>query len=268
MSRQLGDEVDSLNLDRQSVVPLYFQIQQQLLQHIRSGRFKPGKPLPSEEIISRRLRVSRMTARQALKSLCSQGVAYSQRGKGTFVAETKLEKNFRQVLSFTEEMEARGSRPHSKVTSFDVVSAGGATAEALRLSPGEKVIRLQRVRMADSLPMGVESTCLPLRLCPDLLEKFDPGTSLYRTLAEVYEIHIVQADEVVEAGLASSEEARLLQISKGSPVFLFTRTAYVESRQAVEYVKSTFRGDRYKITNQLRRQGNGNSSGGGKWKQG
>ena len=86
--------MDSLNLDRESVVPLYFQIQQQLLQHIRLGRFKAGKPLPSEGVISRRLRVSRMTARQALKSLCSQGVAYSQRGKGTFVSETKLEKNF------------------------------------------------------------------------------------------------------------------------------------------------------------------------------
>jgi GntR family transcriptional regulator len=101
-----------------------------------------------------------------------------------------------------------------------------------------------------------------------LLQKFDPGTSLYRTLAEVYEIHIVQADEVVEAGLASPEEARLLRISKGSPVFQFTRTSYVESGEAVEYVKSTFRGDRYKITNRLRRQSNGNSSGGVQWTQG
>ncbi|HTQ63010.1 MAG TPA: GntR family transcriptional regulator [Candidatus Solibacter sp.] len=260
--------MDSLNLDRQSVVPLYFQIQQQLLQQIRSGRFKPGRPLPSEEVISKRLRVSRMTARQALKSLCNQGVAYSQRGKGTFVAANKLEKNFRQVLSFTEEMEARGSRPHSKITSFEVVPADQEAAEALQLTAGESIIRLRRVRMADSLPMGVECTCLPLRLCPDLLEKFDPRTSLYRTLAEVYAIHILQADEVVEAGLASAEEARLLRISKGSPVFLFTRTAYVESGQAVEYVKSTFRGDRYKIVNRLRRQSEGNSSGGGIWTNG
>ncbi len=263
-----GERVDSLNLDRESVVPLYFQIQQQLLQHIRLGRFKAGKPLPSEEVISRRLRVSRMTARQALKALCSQGVAYSQRGKGTFVSEAKLEKNFRQVLSFSEEMEARGSRPHSKVISFKVVSAGEAAAEALRVPPGEELIQLRRVRMADSLPMGVECTYLPLRLCPDLSEKFDPSTSLYRTLSEDYEIHIVQADEVVEAGLASSEEARLLRISKGSPVFLFTRTAYVENGQAVEYVKSTFRGDRYKIANRLRRQSNSHSSGGEKWTQG
>jgi GntR family transcriptional regulator len=254
--------LDSLNLDRQSVVPLYYQIQQHLLGHIRSGGFKPGTPLPSEEVISKRLRVSRMTARQALKSLCSLGVAYSQRGKGTFVSAVKLEKNIRQVLSFSEEMEACGSRPHSELIALEAVLPGEDVADALCLQPADKVIRLRRVRIADSLPMGVECSCVPLRLFPDLLEKFDPRASLYRTLSEVYAVHIVHADEVVEAGLANSEEARLLRVAKGSPVFLFTRTAYAESGQAIEYVKSTFRGDRYKIKNRLGRQSNGGWAGG------
>jgi len=246
--------VDSLDIDRHSVVPLYYQIQQHLLQDIRSGQLKPGKPLPSEEVISKRLRVSRMTARQALKSLCNLGVAFSQRGKGTFVSEIKLEKNFREVRSFTEEMEARGSRPHSRLISSEVVQAEEEARQALHLSPEEKVIRIRRVRVADTLPMGVETTCLPQLLCPDLHDKFDPRTSLYRTLAQVYGVHIVQADEVVEAGLANAEEARLLGIRKGSPVFLFTRTSFVEGGKAVEYVKSAFRGDRYKITNRLMQQ--------------
>lgn len=254
--------MDSLNLDRHSVVPLYFQIQQHLLQDIRSGKLQAGKSLPSEEVISKRLRVSRMTARQALKSLCSLGVAYSQRGKGTFVSEIKLEKNFRQVQSFTEEIQAHGSRPHSKLISSEITSAEEGTREALKLSPEEKVIRIRRVRVADSWPMGIETTCLPQRLFPDLLERFDPRSSLYRTLARVYGIHFVQADEVVEAGLANAEAARLLGLADGSPVFLFTRTAYVEGGSAVEYVKSTFRGDRYKITNRLGQFGNNNSSGG------
>lgn len=254
--------MDSLNLDRHSVVPLYFQIHQHLLQEIRSGQFKAGRPLPSEEIISKRLRVSRMTARQALKSLCNLGVAYSQRGKGTFVSEIKLEKNFRQVQSFTEEMEARGSRPHSKLISSQIVPASAEAAEALQLSPGETVIRIRRLRVADAVPMGVETTCLPRVLCPDLLDKFDPRLSLYRTLAQVYGIHIVQADEVVEAGLADSEESGLLRIPKKSPVFLFTRTSYIKGGKAVEYVKSTFRGDRYKITNRLGQFSNDNPSGG------
>lgn len=97
-------------LNRQSVIPLYYQIQQNLLEQIRSGAFKAGQPVPSEQEIAGRMGVSRMTARQALKALCTLGVAYSRRGKGTFVSHMKLEKDFRQVLSFSEEMRARGLR--------------------------------------------------------------------------------------------------------------------------------------------------------------
>jgi GntR family transcriptional regulator len=240
----------TLTLDRQSVVPLYYQIQQSLLRQIRAGELVAGSPMPSEEIATR-LGVSRMTARQALKSLCSLGVAYSQRGKGTFVSRTKVEKNSRQVLSFSKEMEARGSRTRSKVLTFELVSASEEVADALHLGPTEQVIRLKRIRIADSLPMAVECTCLPSRLCPDLLQKFDPETSLYEALANRYGIRIASANEVAEAGLASSDVAPLLRVAKRSPVFLFTRTSFLESGQPVEYVKSTYRGDRYKIVSRL-----------------
>jgi GntR family transcriptional regulator len=86
-------------VDRQSVIPLYYQIRQGLLDQIRAGALKAGEPVPSEQVISSRLGVSRMTARQALKSLCSLGFTHSQRGKGTFVSQVKVERNFRQVLS-------------------------------------------------------------------------------------------------------------------------------------------------------------------------
>ena len=243
--------VDLPTLDRHSVVPLYYQIQQHLLAEIRAGALKAGEPIPSEQEISARLRISRMTARQALKSLCDLGVTYSQRGKGTFVSAVKLEKNSRQVLSFSEEMQAFGSRPRSKVLSFEVAAASPDVADVLCLSPGEKVVSLRRVRMAGSSPMGLEWSRLPLRLCPDLLQAFDPSMSLYQTLAERYGVEIVAADEVAEAGLARAEEAKLLRCATGSPVFLFTRTAYVQSGQPVEYVKSTYRGDRFKIVNRL-----------------
>jgi len=243
--------VDLPALDRHSVVPLYYQIQQHLLEQIRAGVLKPGEPIPSEQEISARLRISRMTARQALKSLCDLGVTHSQRGKGTFVSSIKLEKNSRQVLSFSEEMQASGSRPRSKVLSFEVAAATPDVAQALRLSPGEKVVSLRRVRMTGSSPMGLEWSRLPLRLYPDLVQALDPSRSLYQTLLERYGVQIVAADEVVEAGLASAEEAKLLKFSAGSPVFLFTRTAYAQSGQPVEFVKSTYRGDRFKMVNRL-----------------
>ncbi|HEX3661437.1 MAG TPA: GntR family transcriptional regulator [Acidobacteriaceae bacterium] len=240
-------------LDRNSVVPLYYQIQEQLLERIRSGEFAAGQPLPPLQEIAATLGVSPMTARQAIKSLCDLGVLYSRQGTGTFISGMKLEKDFRQVLSFTEEMKARGSRPRSRVLSFETRTASREIQEALRLRTGDQVIELRRVRQANALPMGVECSSLPLQLCPGLLDTFDPRTSLYKTLAERYGLHMAIADEVVEVGLANREEARLLRVSEKSPVFIFTRTSYVQSGQPVEYVKATYRGDRYKIVNRLTR---------------
>jgi len=240
-------------LDRHSAVPLYYQVQQHLLGQIRSGALKPGEPVPSEQEISARLRISRMTARQALKSLCELGVAYSQRGKGTFVSEMKLERSFRQALSFSEEMQARGARPQSRVLSFEVTDTAPDVVEALRLTDGDRVVSLRRVRLADSEPMGIEWSRLPLRLCPDLVQSFDPHGSLYRALQERYGIQIAVTEEVVEASVASGEESKLLGIRRGTPIFAFTRTSYVRGGQPVEYVKSTYRGDRYKLVNRLTR---------------
>lgn len=241
-------------LDRQSVIPLYYQIQQRLLQQIRSGALKVGQPVPSEQEIAERMGVSRMTARQALKSLCSLGVAYSQRGKGTFVSSFKLEKDFRQVLSFSEEMQARGSRPHSRVLAFKCVSPSSDVAEALHLSAQDEIFLIRRVRLADSLPLCIECTHLPVRLCPDLQKKFNPSESLYQALSQHYGIQIELADEVAEAAVASAEEARLLRVRKKAPVFRFTRTAYLRTGEPVEFVQSVYRGDRCKVVNRLTRQ--------------
>ncbi len=241
-------------LDRHSVVPLYYQIQQRLLNQIKSGELAAGQPLPSAQEIAANLGVSHMTARQAVKSLCDLGVVYSKQGKGTFISGIKLEKDFRQVLSFTEEMKARGSKPLSKLLSFEVRRASAEIAQALQLQPNEKIVQLRRVRMANTLPMGIERSSLPLSLCPDLIERFDPRTSLYKMLEDRYGVSMVVADEVVEAGLANEEEAGLLRIAKGSPVFFFTRTSYVQNGKPVEHVTATYRGDRYKIVNRLTRQ--------------
>lgn len=244
-------KVNSTGLDRQSVVPLYYQIQQFLLEQIHSGAFKAGAAILSEKEISAQMKVSRMTVRQAVKALCSQGVLYSERGKGTFVSEIKWEKNFRNVLSFTEEMSGIGSRPTSKLLSLGVIRADSNTARALGMKPSEKVISLRRLRLANGIPMAIEWSHIPLSFCPGLVDNFDPHTSLYKKLADDYGIHIAVTEEVAEAALATVEEARLLKISKNSPVFNFVRTSYLRDGKAVEYVNSTYRGDRYRIVNRL-----------------
>ena len=247
-------------LDRASAVPLYFQIYQQLLDQIHSGTLQPGHPIPSEPELASSLGVSRMTARQAMKALCDAGVAYSQRGLGTFVSGSKQVKTSSELLSFTQETKSRGSRPLSRVLAFEEVAADGEVAGALHLAPKATVFRLKRVRIADSVPMSVEECFLPRKLCPNLLENFDPRTSLYQVLSQEYGIRMTAADEVAEASLAHAEEARLLQIKKGSPVFLLTRISYAESSRPVEFVRSIYRGDRWKLVSRLTVNGNTGSN--------
>jgi GntR family transcriptional regulator len=238
-------------IDRGSAVPLYYQIQQSLLGDIRTGALGPGEPVPSEQEISERLRVSRMTARQALKSLCDMGVVFSQRGKGTFVSPLKLEKNLRQVISFTDEMRARGFAPSSTFLSLEAILPGREVWTALGITPKQKVYRLKRIRNADSVPLGIECSYLPAHRYPDLPEKFNRDGSLYRTLIDCYGVHIHVAEEVAEASLVDARQGRLLHVKAGSPIFIFARTSYDRSGRAVEYVRSVYRGDRYKIVNRL-----------------
>jgi len=240
-------------LDRRSGIPLYHQIQQRLLDQIQSGELKPGEPLPSIQQIATRMGVSQMTVRQAVGALCEIGVIYSRQGKGTFISGIKLERDFRQVLSFSEETQARGATPSSNLLSFRIQLPTQEVKEALGLSDGERVFNLHRVRCGNSIPMGIESSCLPVQLCPGLIETFDPTTSLYDELAHQYGIQLMVTDEVVEVGKASAEDARLLEIAPQSPVFLFMRVSYLENGTPVEHVKSVYRGDKYKIVNRLMR---------------
>jgi GntR family transcriptional regulator len=245
--------LNHIRVNPESGVPLYYQIRQDLLDRIHRGELKPGDFIPSEQEISSRLAVSRMTARQAVKSLCSLGVAYSLRGKGTFVSGIKFAKNVRKVQSFTEEMKSLGHQPSSKALKIEEAPARPEVASALSLEPAELIFHLRRLRLADSIPMGIEGAYLPHRLYPGLLTSYDPKRSLYEFLWERYGVRITLADETIEAGLSGPEESRLLRIPNKSPVFIFTRVGYARQHQAVEFVKSTYRADRYKIVNRLRR---------------
>jgi GntR family transcriptional regulator len=238
-------------LDRSSAVPLYFQIYQHLLDQIHSGALQPGQSIPSEPEMADRMGVSRMTARQAVKALCDAGVTYSKRGLGTFVSGNKQVKTSNELLSFTQETQSKGSRPASRVLVFEEAEADTEVAGSLHLTTNTKVVRLKRVRFADTVPMSIEECFLPAKLCPKLLESFDPRTSLYQALSQGYGIHMAAADELAEASVARPEEARLLGIKKGSAVFVLTRISYAETGQPVEFVRSTYRGDRWKLVSRL-----------------
>ncbi|HMV82753.1 MAG TPA: GntR family transcriptional regulator [Blastocatellia bacterium] len=244
---------NSVRLDKSSFTPLYHQIEQALRGQIEGGELAPGQAI-SERELSEKLKVSRMTARQALHALREEGLIYTERGRGTFVAEQKMTVHTRQLLGFTEDMRRRGLVAASKILSFRRFQPEPSAAEKLRLEEGEEAFEIVRLRLADHVPMAIETCLLPVERCPELKRADVERGSLYQILEQSYGVRLGHADEVLEAACATTEEARLLSIKPRSPVLVVTRTVFATDDSIIEAVRSVYRGDRYQATIQLKRR--------------
>src|SRR6185437_14049249 len=181
-------------LDKNSFTPMYFQIQTQLLKQIKSGHLRPGDALPGEEELTRIYGVSRMTSRQALQALTAQGLAYRQKGRGTFLLQPKVEKDIAHLLGFSAEMRVLGLKSTSRVLSKASVPAPPEIAMRLGIEPGAPALHLHRLRSADGEPVVIEEVWLSQDHFPGL-EKVDfVHCSLYETLREQYGIRVGSAD--------------------------------------------------------------------------
>lgn len=237
-------------------VPRYHQLKEIIREQIVGGDLKPGDLIPSERELSERYGVSRMTARQSIVELTNEGMLYRRQGKGTFVAWPKIAQQLTALTGFTEDIRARGQRPGTRVLEIGMVPVDGAAALRLQVPAGQRVVRIYRARLADDEPLALEQSLISFFGCEKLLEVDLVGTSLYGLLESRFGLPPIEADQELEAGLATTEHAGLLGIAVGSPVLLLRRTTYTERRQPIEYAESVYRGDKYAFhTRLLRPQG-------------
>lgn len=238
-------------LHREAPDPLYIQVKEALLAEIRSGRYGPHDRLPSERELSERFDVSRMTVRQALLDLARDGAVYTRVGKGTFVAAPKIDQQLRTLTSFSQDIRAWGGQPSSLVLEARELAASDEVAAALHIAPGAPVILLSRLRLADNLPLAIETAKLPAARCPGLLRHDFRTASLYHVLRTEYGIEPAQAEQVIEAALATPREAELLGVTPPAAVLRMQRLTRDADGQPIEYVHSTYRSDRYKFRSVL-----------------
>ena len=233
-------------LDKSSYIPMYVQIQGQLLGMIRSDRLGAGDALPSEEELSRVYGVSRMTSRQALQLLKSQGFAARHKGRGTFVTQPKVEKDIAHLAGFTAEMQALGMKASSQLLASEAIAATEEIATQLAIEIGAPVFGLRRLRLADGLPVAIEESYLSKAKFPGI-EKLDfVRRSLYQTLRERYGVRFGMADEILEARAASRPEAQLLDVPPRSSLLVISRTLWNVDGEPFEMARSSYRGDRYR----------------------
>lgn len=238
---------------RNSPVPRYHQLKEILRERIRSGEWKPGDLIPSERELSESYDISRMTARQAITDLVNEGVFYREQGRGTFVTQNKITQQLLHLTGFTEDIRARGQRPSTRVLAAGIQAADEAAAGPLRIAPGDPIFVLRRLRLADDEPLAIEVSMLHFKGCERLAEEDFSQRSLYQSLESTYGVPLLEADQEIEAGLASDEEAQVLQVAPASAVLYTRRTTYTERNRPIEYATSVYRGNKYIFHTHLKR---------------
>ncbi|MEV4252106.1 GntR family transcriptional regulator [Spirillospora sp. NPDC049652] len=232
-------------IDPNSPVPKYFQLRAILLDMIESAELPVDASIPSERELCARYGLSRMTVRQGVDQLVSEGRLYRVPGKGTFVARPKIEMPLR-LVSFTEDMLARGMRPGAIDLDRRTVPADARLARAFEVELGTPIHIVERLRTADGEPMALERAHILASLAPDLLDRRLADRSLYGVLEAVYGLVFDAGDQTIDAGLADATDARHLQIPRGSAVLLLRRRSFTNGTCA-ELGVSTYRADRYQV---------------------
>jgi GntR family transcriptional regulator len=215
-------------------------------------RLGVGAAIPSERQLSADLGVSRLTVRAALDELAREGHLVRRRGSGTFVQQPKIAQEL-TMTSFSEDMRRRGMVPGSRTLSIANELAGARLGRALQVSPGEKILVIKRLRLADGETMAIETLHLPERLVPGLEPRDLDNGSFYDLLSSRYGIVIAEGTQAIEPTVTNEEESAALGVPLHSPAFLFERTSRDAEGRTLEFVQSVYRGDRYRIVTELSR---------------
>ena len=237
-------------INLRSPIPKYYQLKEIIRDLIEKDELGVGEAIPPERELCEWYRVSRMTARQAVMELVNEGLLYRVQGLGTFVAEPKVHQGTGRLTSFTEDMRERGMEVSSTVVGVRVEEAGPVVARLLRIDPGDRIVRVRRVRNADGKPMALETSHLLYEVAKGILGEDLSGRSLYEELGKAG-VRVATAEQSYEAVLVNESESAHLGVPVGSPALLIERVTFNANDRPFEYVKSVYRGDRYRVTTRL-----------------
>jgi GntR family transcriptional regulator len=237
----------NLSIDFKSKVPLYFQLKEQIKQNILKGEYKEGDLIPSEREFSKHYELSSTTIRRALNDLVQEDYLKRKAGKGTFVRRRKVRRDLRKVLGFTKNMTEMGLTPSTKVLSKKLVAPNVYARKRLQLEKEAKVVRLERLRLADDVPMMLETRYIRTDLCPDI-EKEELSSSLWQVFEKRYGLKPKRHTQGMTIATASGHAASLLTLNDNSLVFLIKGVTYVEKQEPIECEESLYRSDRYELT--------------------
>jgi len=246
----LDELLTGRTIRKDSPIPYYYQLAQILREAMDdvSASAAEGEPiaLPSEPALSARFDVTRGTVRHALQILEREGLIVREKGRGTFMRRRRVELDLTELSSIAAHMRDQHWAAEYRLLGIERGLARPQAQRALGLAAGEEVWEVRRLRLADGEPVSAETSIIPCRLAPDL-PAADLTTSLYETLRSRYGFGLRTSEQTIRTRAADVEEAGLLALRAGDPVFVITGVLADAQGTPVEYSRSLWRGDRYDL---------------------
>lgn len=245
-------------LDKNSPVPLYYQLQNLLIEDIKNNRLKENDMLPNEIQLSNMLGVSRPTVRQALNNLVSKGYLLRIKGRGSFVTKPKITQGYVQFIdSYNQEMKKKGFIPKTKVLEKKIIKADEIIAEKLQIKTNAKVSKMTRLRYATHMkkdeiiydinkPILLTKVYSPYNLFPNLINYDYEVFSLYEVL-EKNNLTVKKAVREIEAKNIDCDLAKVLELDEGAAVHVINSIGFLENGVPIEYSKNIYPGERNKF---------------------
>jgi GntR family transcriptional regulator len=233
--------------------PIYQQVNVRLRALARSREFPAGTQFLTERQVSERFQVSRATANKALSNLVAEGILIFRKGVGTFVSDRSMDYNLRALVSFTEEAIAAGKKPKTQVLHFKKITSREVPNEiskALQVSARESLWYMERLRLADDLPVIFERRYIVASYCQSL-RKVDVGGSIYKTFKELYNLEVEGAESTIRAMNLRSEEAKTLGTRQNAAGLLVSSVGFIKGHIPLWFEQTLYRGDAYEFHNQM-----------------
>jgi len=208
----------------------YLWVHNSLKAQIEAEDFKVGDYLPPEPELQRTFQVSRTTVRKAVEMLAQQGFVYIRQGKGTQILDFKATQRLGFVTSFSETLREQGFTVTQADIRVDFVSAPRRIAADLGVEPGTRLLRIDRITLANGSPIALMTNYLLPELVPGIEKRISGMSSLYSFLESEYNLVVEAATDFISARPSLAGEAEKLQIAEGSPLLVVRRDSHSGGR--------------------------------------
>lgn len=231
-------------LNENDPMPLYHQLKKILSEKILNGEWGPETQIPTEEQLVSEYEVSRSTVRSAVLDLMRSGVLYRKRGRGTFVAPSKVDSETLGNFYFSKEFDADDTHKNIFLTRNP---AARWLSEKLELeNPNEEIFEFVRLRYFRTELAGIEKIYIPVKYCPDLQQN-PPIRKFSNWLENAHSITLQAKEKTIEATIFDKEESRMLNVENGSAALLYIRLNGDQNGNLISFAKTILRGDMFRL---------------------